>query len=155
MNGFKQSAFYFGTRVVLVVQNTELGMASFTVKVKTVTCNAFVEIDSVLYQLLDTSRSLTDSHFDHFTVADAVTCNQSVLYMFIEAVTVVHDSGNATLGIACRAFGCFAFTQHAYFSVGSNLESKTQSGNARPYNQKINFVSHFNSAKGIERPTSR
>ena len=133
-HSLKQSPFYLGTGIVLVVQDAEFGVSAFPVEVETVATTAFVEVNSVLHQLADAVGCLADGHLNHLAVAYPVASHKGVVDVFVETVAVVHDSGYASLGIACGALGGLAFAQDTYFPVRGHLQGKTQTGNTGPDN---------------------
>ena len=73
-------------------------MAAFAVQVEAVA--ATVEVDAVLHQFGDAVGGFADGHLHHLSVADAVASHEGVFHMLVEAVEVVHHSGNAALSSA-------------------------------------------------------
>ena len=142
VDGLQQSALDLGTRIVLVVQDSELGMATFAVQIELAALR-LVEFHAVMHQLFDALGRLADGHFNHIAVADAVAGNEGVGNVLVETVGVVHHGGNTALGILGRAFGGVAFGEDAHLAVGCHFECKAQPGNTGANHKKINLMTHI------------
>ena len=116
--------------VVLVVQDAELAVAALAVQIETVALVVEVEIHTVLHQLADAVGGFADGHLHHIAVADAVTCHQRVVDMFVERITVVHHSRYAALGITCAAFRGVALGEDAHLAIGRHLQGEAKACNA-------------------------
>ena len=101
VDGLQQSSFYLLAGVVFVVKDAELRVTTFAMQVEAAAALFHVEVDTILYQLGDAFRCLADGHLHNLAVAYPVTGNESVLYVLVEAVVIVHDGGDSTLGIFC------------------------------------------------------
>ena len=139
----EQATLYLLARIVLVVKDSELGVSTLTMEVKAVALAVEVKIDTVLHQLTDAVRRLTDGHFHHLAVADAITGNKGVVYVLVERVAVVHHSGDTPLGIARATLGSIALGEHYHLAIRGHFQGKGETGNAGSYHEKINFVAHF------------
>ena len=80
-----QSALYFGTRVVCMVQNTELRVSALAVQVELAVFLA-VEVDTPIHKFHYLFGRIAHYLFYGLAVADIVTRNHSVLYVLVEIV---------------------------------------------------------------------
>ena len=128
----QESAFDFGTGIILVVQDAELGVSALTVEVEAVAGTAFVEVYAILDKFADAVGCFADGHFHHLAVADAVARDEGVLDVFVETVAIVHNGGDATLCIAGGAFCGLALAEDTHLAIGGHLQGVAQACNARP-----------------------
>ena len=96
-NGFHQAALDLCTRVVGMVEDTELGMTALTVEVEG-TVVLLIEIHTPFYQFLDLLRGVAYHLFHRLTVGDVVACDNGIGDMFVEGIHFhVGDRGDTTL----------------------------------------------------------
>ena len=97
-HGLHQSTLDFGTRVVGMMEDAELGMSALAVQVEGAIF-LLVEVHTPADEFLDLLRSLAHHLFDGGTVGDVVAGYHRVLDMLIEVVEFeVRHGGHATLG---------------------------------------------------------
>ena len=84
-HGSHQSTLNLGTRIVGVVQNTELRVAALTVQVE-LAVFLTVEVDTPFHKLFNLFGGIAHNLLNGTTVADKVAGNHSVLYMLVEIV---------------------------------------------------------------------
>ena len=80
-----QTALDLCTGIVLVVQNTELGVTALTVQVE-LPLLGLVEVHTPVNQLFNLGRGHPDHLFYSFGVADIVARNHGVFYVFLEVI---------------------------------------------------------------------
>ena len=80
-----QSALYFGTRIVGVVQNAEFRVSTLAVQVELAVFLA-VEVDTPIHKFLYLFGRIAYYLFYGLAVADIVARNHSVLYVLVEIV---------------------------------------------------------------------
>ena len=83
--GFDKALLYFGAGVVLMVQDAELGVATFLVQVE-VSLFVFVKFHSPVYQFLDLSGSFAHHFLYGSAVTDPVARNHSIFDVLVEII---------------------------------------------------------------------
>ncbi|OPZ95480.1 MAG: hypothetical protein BWY72_02090 [Bacteroidetes bacterium ADurb.Bin416] len=84
-NPVDQGLLDFSTRRILVVQDTEIGVATLLVQIK-MTGLILVEVYAPSYQLIYLLRSLPDHHLHDFPVAKTVSGDEGVFNVFSEFI---------------------------------------------------------------------
>ena len=129
--GSHQSALDFGSGVVCVMQNAELGMPSFTVQIERTVASS-VEVDAPIYQFPNLFGRVPHDQFHCFSVTDEVSCNDGVIDMFVEIICCqTGNSGHSAL--RKRRIGlferCFADKTHRSFVRLGNFQGIAHTGN--------------------------
>ena len=139
-----QSALYFCSGVVSMVQDTEFGVSALAVKVELAVL-LFVEVNAPAQQVVNAGRSITHHLFHGCRIAYVVACYHGVFDMLLEVVhQQVCNRGNAALRF-CRV-GFFqrslADQNHLAFSGISHLQRITHARNSTSDYQEICFPYH-------------
>ena len=143
---FNQASLYFGSRIVLVVEDTELRMTSFFVKVK-FSVFLLVEIYSPLDEFFNLSWSFTNHFFNSSTVADPVTGNHCIFNVLFKIIYFQVGNGSDTsLCIVGIGFFQSGFTNQSYFTLVSHLQCVTHTGYTGADDKEIEFSYHNNYA---------
>ena len=96
-HGFHQPALNLGTRIVGMVEDTELGVATFTMQVEGAVL-FFIEVHAPVHEFLDLLRGLAHHLLHSLAVRDIVARNHRVLYVLVEIVKLeVGNTGHASL----------------------------------------------------------
>ena len=140
--GFNEACLYFCARIVLMVEDTEFGVAAFLVQVK-FSVLLLVEVHSPFDKLLDLSGGIAHHLLYGFTVADPVTRNHSIFYMLFKVVYgQIGDRGDTSL---CKISVCLFQTclaDEGYCSFMRYLQRKTHTGKSGADNEKIELSYH-------------
>ena len=84
-HGLHQSALYFGTRIISMVQDSELRVSALTVKVERAVLLS-VEVHAPVDEFLNLGRCVSYHLLHGGTVRDIVASNHRVLDMLLEVV---------------------------------------------------------------------
>ena len=144
-HGFHEATLDLGTSVVGMVEDAELGVSTFTMKVKRAVF-LLVEVDAPLHKLLDLLGGLAHHLFDGGTVGDIVARNHCVLDVLLEVVELeIRDTGHATLGKRGVGLVERRLTDHAYLALAcsGHFEGVTHAGHACSYHEEIILVNHI------------
>ena len=145
-HGLHQSALYLGSRVVGVVKDAELRVSALAVEVERAVL-LLVEVHSPLHEFVNLCRGVAHHLLHGCTVADEVSGNHGVLYMFLEIVHFeVGDRSHTALGeiSVCLVERSLADKTYLAFVLTSNLQRIAHSSHTGADNQKVVFINHKN-----------
>ena len=142
-HGLDETLLDFRARVVLVVQDAELGVPALAVQVK-VAALVLVEIYTPLDELPDLFRSVAHHLLDGGAVADVVASNHRVLDVLLKIVHQSVGDGRDTalckIGVRLLKRG-LAYQGH--LAMVGHLERVAHTRDARAYDQKIIPACHI------------
>ena len=128
LHGFDERSLYFGSRIVLVVQDAELRVSALFVQVE-VSVFFLVEVDAPVDEFLDLGGCITYYFFYRRAVADPVAGNHGVFDVLFEVVYgQVGYRGDASL---CKiGVGLFhsGLTDEGYRPLFRHFQGKTHTG---------------------------
>ena len=139
-----QSALYLGTRIVGMVEDTELGVSALTVQVEGAVFFA-VEVDAPFYELLYLLRRHAHHLFHGLAVGDVVAGNHRVLDVLVEVVEFeVGHRGHTSLCKRCVRLVERGFTDHTHSAlVGPcHFQGIAHACHAGTDHEKVIFVHH-------------
>ena len=139
-----QSALYFGTRVVGMVENAELRVAALAVQVERAVV-FFVEVHTPVHQFLDLTGRHLDDLFNGLGVADVVAGNHRVFDVFVEVVELeVGHRGHTALSKRCVGLVERSLANHAdlAFLGPGHLQGIAHAGHSGTDDEEIVFVNH-------------
>ena len=123
-------------RVVLMVEDSELRVASLLVEVE-LAVFLTVEHRAPFDELLNLLWGHRDNLADHFRVADAGAGDMSVSDMLLEVVWGLEDGGDTTLRLARVSHRESSLRDEGYAAGGSHLEGVGEASCARAYDEEI------------------
>ena len=153
LDGAHQCAFHLGTREVLMVEDTVLGVTALTVE-RVATLGGLVETSTPADEVLDTLGSSLHNLPHGSLIALAGATHKGVLDVFLEGVGWVGNTANTTLGVVGVTLVHFAFRYNSNVSLFGCFEGKTQARNSAADNQKIGSFLHFVSLNLLTRHKS-
>ncbi len=141
---FHHPSLNLGTRIVGMMQDTELRMATLSMQVK-LTILLSVEVHAPIHHFLDLRGSVPHYLFHRLAVTDIVTGNHRILNMFLEIVHFQVGNGRHT-SLRERSIGLVerSLTNDANltFVRSSNLQGVTHTGHSSADNQEIILINH-------------
>ena len=142
LQSFNEAGLYLCTRIVLMVEDAEFGVAAFFVQVK-LSVLLFVEVHSPFDKLLDLFGGIAHHLLYSFTVAYPVTRNHGIFDMLFKIVYgQIGDRGDTSL---CKISVCLfqtCLTDEGYCSFMRYFQRKTHTGKSGADNEKIELSYH-------------
>ena len=145
-HGLDESALYFISRVVSVVQYAEFGMAAFTVQIKRAV-GTLVEVHPPLQQAADAVGSIPHHLLYGARITDIVAGHYRIPDMLLKIIHLqisYRRNASLSLGGVSLLHGGLAHKSHLTFTGRSHLQGITHAGHARTDYQEIEFTYHFN-----------
>ena len=143
-HGFHQSALDFRTRIVGMVEDTELRVSALAVQVEG-TIVLLVEVHTPVDKFLNLLWRFPDNLFDGFAVGDVIAGDDGVGDMLVKGIQFhVGDRGHAALGKRGVCLFQRGLANHAYtaFVGACHLQCIAHSCDACTDDQKIIFIDH-------------
>ena len=143
-NGSHQSALYFGTGIVGMMQDAELRVTAFAMQVE-LTILFLVEVYAPFDEVPDTLRRITHHLFHGCGVADVVARNHGVLNVLLEVIDQeVRYRSDAALSLCRIGFfeGCLADERHLALACVRHLQRIAHTSHATAYNQEFTLLNH-------------
>ena len=142
LHSFNEAGLYLCTRIVLMVEDAEFGVAAFFVQVK-LSVLLFVEVHAPFDELLDLFGSIAHHLLYGFAVAYPVACNHGVLDVLLEVVhSRIGDGSDTSL---CKIGVCFFQTclaDKGYCPLVRHFQRKTHTGKPGADNEEIELSYH-------------
>ena len=143
-DGFHQPTLYLGSCVVGMMQDAELGVTAFSVKVE-LSVFFLVEVDAPLHEVLDALRSIAHHLFYGSGVADVVARHHGVFDVFLEVVDKkVRHRSDATLCLGCIGLfeGRLADERHLALAGICHFQGIAHACHSAAYNQEFTLLNH-------------
>ena len=137
-----QPALDLCTRVISMMQNTELGMSALTMQVEGAIV-LLVEVHTPLHQFLDLCGCLTHHLLHGLAVRDIVACDDGIGDMFVEGIHLhVRHTGHTALGKACIRLVERSFADHTHLTLlgTRHFQGIAHTGHTSSDNQKVVLV---------------